>query len=357
MSRGSKESADRRPANGLPTSDLNRLTPMTIDAVITAYMAASGVRSAPSIRRAVQIYAPESVVEDGLQRLIAGRALEPRQTQWALAPVAWKGTIPDAILKTNSDWARVKRVILPMAALGLPLQPSSVRHFSHGDHLRAAALTVLYRLPLDPITVRLGEVRECLLVRSLAARFPDVRFAPVRGTERLDAFSTAVLNGLAEVPSDGAVEIVHQLAAQASHSKDPSLDGLRRALVTAALAPHDPITGLNGANELDWLSPAADGFAKPGDFARRVQSFVDNESTPPFDDRLAIGALYDLYLAKYPGDADSLAAFKARLLDAHRGRWLSLRRLDYIDAIDDELRRRSEIEVDGRQFHFVARVS
>ncbi len=342
-------------ADGWPTADLGRLTPLTVDALVLAYFAASGVRSGASARQALGRYATSEAVDTALRQLIDAQRLESRRALWALSPLGWDAPTAQAIVKSSSDWAGTRRTILPMAALGLPLHPASVRHFRRGENLRAAALTVLYRLPLNPEKTGPSQVRESLLVRSLTACFPGLRFAPVSGAERLDSFSTTVLRGLAQAPTAGRTEVLHHLLARVLGCDDLSLDRVRHAVVTAALRPDPQTADLEPERQAPRRPNPVD--APTGEFARRVQSLVETESTPPFSDRLAIGALHDVYRQTYPTDAGSLATFKARLLDAHRRRWLSLRRLDYIDAIDVDLRQRSEIEADGRQFHFVARVS
>ena len=262
-----------------------------------------------------------------------------------------------------------------MAALGLPLDRSTVARFARSENLRAGALTVLYGLPLDPSSVRLAQAKEALLVDALSTRFPHVELPKATGTARLDVFSAALLAGLA---GWGGANDASTLVQRALGIADPSIDAARLALVQHALAlgegrgpraagmgphaagPEPPGDALQAGPPGDALragaSPSgpASKVVPLSEFARRVLALAETIATPPFEDRLAIGALHDEYGRRHR-DGGTLSAFKARLSEAFRARWLSLRRLDYIDAIDDDLRRRSELDVDGRSFHFVAR--
>ncbi|MEL7368582.1 MAG: hypothetical protein AAFN74_06710, partial [Myxococcota bacterium] len=91
-------------------------------------------------------------------------------------------------------------------------------------------------------------------------------------------------------------------------------------------------------------------------FSARVRQIAQSTYTPPFTDRVAIASVYDAY-GQTHADAGRMSEFKRRLVAAHRARLVSLRRLDYVEAIEVELAERSALDVDGRAFHFVARDS
>ena len=325
----------------LPEPDLGRLSALTIDDLFVAVMATRGAQSARQLNGATERFAPDADAESTLDTMADTGLVESAGQRWRLSARGLRHRLAASIRATKSSWGRVRARILPAAALGVPLEPGLLDRLARSDHLRAMTLTVLYDLPLPIDTVRLPEARSCLVARSLSAHYAGLRLPPIRGTERLDPFSTAILRGMAGTQSGGVMKALQQLAGRALGTPDHSIEGLRRALVAAALSLGGK--GRHAEVELD-------------EFAGRVQSLADAEATPPFEDRLAISAAYELYLQRY-GDVGSLTAFKARLMDAHRGRWLSLRRLDYLDAVTSELREESEVEIDGRAFHFVARVS
>ena len=331
----------------LPSPDLTRLQPLTVETLIVALVAAFPRRSLAQIKRSLARFAPPSNWEGALHSLSSAGHIAPEGRGWRLADRGRDVPLAAAVLTAGADWARTRTTLLPMAALGLPLSPDAVRRFTRGDNLRAATLTVLYDLPLPLPTVRLAHTRACLLARSLTAHYRGLRLPPISGAERLDGFSAAILHRMAGTDRESISQTINILAGRAVGTNDPSLAGLRHALVTAAVARSEaradhppPVPHQNSVVE----------------FARRVQSLADVLATPPFEDRLAIGVAYEQYGRHHP-DAGTIGSFKQRLAAAHRSRWLSLRRLDYIDAIDAELRQRSELIIDGRRFHFIARVT
>ncbi len=334
----------------LPFPDLARLQPLTVEQLIVALLATAPRRSLAQVKRSLMRFAPPSHWEGALHSLSNAGLIATEGRGWRLADGGRNDPLAAAVLAARADWPRTRATILPMVALGLPLSPDAVRRFSRGDNLRAATLAVLYDLPLSLPTVRLTHTRACLLARSLAAHYDGLRLPPINGTERLDAFSTAILHRMAGTERQSVSQTITVLTSRALGTRDLSLDGLRHALVTAAVARSEtsPPVASRGARPTD--------VAEIGEFARRVQALADAVATPPFEDRLAISAAYELY-GRHHTDAGTIASFKQRLAAAHRERWLSLRRLDYVDAITADLRQRSELIIDGRHFHFVARVS
>jgi hypothetical protein len=87
-------------------------------------------------------------------------------------------------------------------------------------------------------------------------------------------------------------------------------------------------------------------------FAKKVNEVASKLSTPPFQGRVAIAQVYDVYGKIYP-DAGSLVNFKERLVNAARNREVQLSRLDLPERMGRELRERSETRWDREEVHFV----
>ena len=341
-------------------ADLGRLQSLAIEDVLIGLLAGRGPTFRRSVDGYVRAWLTTAEVTKGLRRLEDDAMAMSDGKQWRLTKAGRSLRIAAAAIESRSSWGRTRETILPMAGLGLSLKPTAIQRFGSGGHLRAAALTVLFGLPLAADGVRMSEVRECLLARGLASRFPGIAMPAVTGRHKFDAFSKAILRGFAGLRSGNTVNALNRLVSEAVGAPDVSLDALRSALVGAAL-DLGRASASNGGSESSAVTAHSDAASLDSElqrevaaFAERVQKLADAQCTPPFEDRLAIATVYDVYGRVHP-DAGSLSTFKQRILAAHRSRRLMLRRLDYIDAIDDELRERSEVEIDGRQFHFVAR--
>ncbi len=328
-----------------PTPDVHRLTPVSVDDIVLSALAVWTQRSDAQLTRAVAAFDAADRLKTALWGLRQRGLIEAHGSRWSLSPRGQRHLVAAAIREHRCDWAQTKAVVLPIIALGLPVSTDTLRRFRRGEALRAAALVVLYDLPLDPQTARPSEVRECLLARGLAARFPQLALPPITGATQLDRFSVAILRAMAGLYRPRSVNILGTLVARAVGAAGGTIDDARLALVKSALR-----------------APAADAPAPAGfslvDFAGRLMALVAAHHTPPFEDRLAIASAYEVYREAHPEHGDmSLERFKEHVGASHRARWLSLRRLDYINAIDPDLGRRSEVDIDGRTFHFVARDS
>jgi len=101
-------------------------------------------------------------------------------------------------------------------------------------------------------------------------------------------------------------------------------------------------------------TPAPKGFAgQINEIARSVETSIPGGGK--FAHKASIAEIYDAYGRKQP-DAGSLAAFKARLLDAHNKGEIDLLPLDDPKSMDPALRARSAIKGDsGTDYYFVDR--
>ncbi|MBU6407848.1 MAG: hypothetical protein KGS44_12045 [Alphaproteobacteria bacterium] len=103
----------------------------------------------------------------------------------------------------------------------------------------------------------------------------------------------------------------------------------------------------------DGAPPAPKGFAEQiNEIARDVETSIPGGGK--FAHKASIAEIYDAYGRKQP-DAGSLAAFKARLLDAHNKGEIDLLPLDDPKSMDPALRARSAIKTEYNEYHFVDR--
>ncbi len=189
--------------------------------------------------------------------------------------------------------------------------PSARRQFAKIDGIRASAMTALFNLPLKRGGVSMAQVLAAITERAIAGQ-------PV----------------VAEIGGN-TTELVGSLG------KLTDRKPLEAALIRAALNLADPAV------------PSGDTGDLAG-FAARVHAVTERLSSPPLSDAVAIAQVYDAY-GRTHADAGGLEAFKARLVRAHADRLVSLATLDSPDALDRDLRLRSEIQGQHRRFHLILR--
>ncbi len=318
-------------------ADPSRLSPISLGELVLVGFC-RGPKSAARLSRGFAPYVSANTVVRTVEELQAEGFIEAERRGRSLAASdrGRKSRLLSAALAGDMSFTKVKETLLPCAALGLGLSKTEIARFGRVDNLRAAAVAVLYDLDLSPAVATLSVAREQLLHKVLWSRFPTMSRVVTNGKAKLDPFSVAILRSVAGLERGNVTSVVNALACGGLGAKDYGSDGFRQALVRSSL--RDP----------------ADG--RKDDFVSRVQALVSDKVTPPFSDRLAVGTLYDAYGREYD-DARSLSDFKDRLISAHRHRRILLRRLDNTRAIDTDLRERSEIDVEGHKFHFVARTA
>ncbi|MEM7676122.1 MAG: hypothetical protein AAF449_08985 [Myxococcota bacterium] len=343
------------PSAALPTADPGRLASLTPTNIVVALLASRGELSDRQAVRAIATLVEEVRTEAALRVLARSAHIERRGSRWALTQQGWRNVLAAAIVEFGFEWRAVRDAVLPAVALKFVVSPRVVARLGRADGLRAAVLATTYGWPADqepPLT--LFQARGWLVAHALAAGFPGLKLPRGRHNGRLDAFSTSLLRGMAGLEAAPLSQTLHVLAARAVGAEDASVAALRRAIVRASLDAPVPtaeprLVKTNGANP-----ERINGDVTV--FSERVRRIARATNTPPFTDRVAIASIYDAY-GQTHADAGRMSEFKRRLVDAYRARLVSLRRLDYVEAIEVELAERSAIDVDGRAFHFVARDS
>jgi hypothetical protein len=223
------------------------------------------------------------------------------------------------LLGGKKGMEHAKKVVMPALVLGIDPKSKAAARLATAANLRAAALSVIFSLPVDKEKATLTAINSALLVRGMA--------------------------GL----TAGAATADPKLATVAHNAGDISKgEALARMLFKAGLALGQENSSSD--HEITERTDSGDLAA----FARKVQAVADGLSTPPFSRKVAIGQLYDAY-GRENSDAGSLQAFKARLLQANASGLIRLHPLDEPEALDAELRTRSVIETSRTRYHFIAR--
>ncbi|MEM7677909.1 MAG: hypothetical protein AAF449_18075 [Myxococcota bacterium] len=329
-----------------PQPDRTKLARIEARTLIEARLAV-GPRSEGELQKALRGYIDKAAFATAFNKIKDEGRITPVKTRWALRTDVQQHPIIAAIIAAGLDWSKVQGCVLPAVALGLSPRWEVAKRFTKVDSLRASLIALLYKLPVAVDRVTLPQARESLLVFTLSAvlpKVPEMRWPAIKGDASLDKFSVTVLRGLTQLSKGNIVQTINTVAAEAVEAKDTSADALRLQLVKACVIPRKIIDG--------------PGIEPPPieKFAQRIQSITDERAAPPFEDRLAIGTLYDIY-GRDHADAGSLASFKERIIAAFTKKLISLRRLDDKGLWDRETRDRSQVEYNDYRFHFVARTS
>jgi hypothetical protein len=258
----------------------------------------------------IKKYAQRNTVEQGVSLLSRQGYVEIEGKRLHLTPSGrTAGAARYGVLDKKTT---LENVVWPAMALGLDPTSKAAKRLSTPSILGAVLLAVLYELPLDAAKATSNQVIATLARRGLGG---EIRLA---ATAEIKAF------------------------AQALDSIDEP-QKLRPILIQLALQLNQP----------KMMEPTL----SVTEFAQRVQGIVDQSSTPPLSDAVAISQVYDAYGRLYP-DAGSLDSFKQRLLEANRAEHIYLLTLDRPEALPDDVRNRSQIQGRSRRrFHLIVRTS
>jgi hypothetical protein len=217
------------------------------------------------------------------------------------------------------SFAALKQSIV-VRALGLEPTRENLRRIASSDGLRAGIVARARGLAATTP----GETR-----RALAWRLVGVdSAAPVTTSSLLLHFLSRELGGIRAHSADDAFAQLAALLAEA-HRRDAG--ALRQALFAR------------------WLEDRPVGEESLGRFAARVLEVGRKTADGRFGpDKLFVSAL----LRALPHERDP-AAFKDRLLQAHRAGLLALSRADLVEAMDPREVESSEIRYMGATFHFL----
>ena len=258
-------------------------------------------------------------------------------------------------------WTRLRDGPLLVAALDLPRpDEAQLRRFATAGGLRAAVLTRMRALPLPPYPTAaeaLSAAGWSALAEVLGDELGDWRKRPFGS----GAVVSCVLGhrlGLRIALS--ASKLLSVLAANAAQARSDDVRALRAALLAGWLAPAraTPQTRLPTR-----LAPTTAAPTPPeqtttprfaGSFTAAVREAADDAPVGRFGRGLVfIADLFEAFAARHPGAVADLDAFKQRLLELARSGDLSLVRADLVEAMDQDLVRRSEIRDLHATFHFV----
>ena len=291
------------------------LTAVSVDEVLQSILFIQKTpKSAAQLASQCRSYLSTEAIKSSLARLIAQGQVNNEAGKLQLTATGRAAVA--ARYGGRYDDNKLKNVIWPARVLGLDPMSKAASRLSRPDTLRAVLLSVLYQLPVDTHSVTQSQALAALMTRGLASQ---VRVMPTQAAVKALA---ATLNGLDDAQK------------------------LRRAVLRVGLA-----LGAESGRTSDTDIPQPSTI---GEFAQRVQTLTESLTTPPLSRAVAIAQVYDAYGRDYP-DAGSLAEFKQRLLSAHKARLLKLQNLDEPDALEQALRKRSEIQGEQSRYHLILR--
>jgi hypothetical protein len=276
-----------------------------------------GRGTAAALARALAPLAPNQKWDALLDELVAEASVSRDGTRVALTE---RGRAAIKSLTAGArTFAAFKQSIIARA-LGLEPTRENLRRIAHSDGLRAGIVARARGLP----TATPGETRRALVWRLIGVDSA----APVTTASLLVHFLSRELGGLRSHSADDAFAQLAALLAEA-HRRDPG--ALRQALFAR------------------WLDDRPVGEEPLGRFAARVLEVGRKTGDGRFGpDKLFVSAL----LRALPHERDP-AAFKDRLLQAHRAGLLALSRADLVEAMDPREVESSEIRYMGATFHFL----
>jgi hypothetical protein len=276
-----------------------------------------GRGTAAALARALAPLAPNQSWDTLVDDLAGGGAVTRAGARIVLGE-AGRAAARDLTAGVKS-FAALKQSIVARA-LGLEPTRENVRRIAGSDGLRAGIVARARGLG----TTTPGETR-----RALAWRLVGVdSTAPVTTASLLLRFLSRELGGIRAHSADDAFAQLAALLAEA-HRRDAG--ALRQALFAR------------------WLEDRPVGEEPLGRFAARVLELGRKTTDGRFGpDKLFVSAL----LRALPHERDP-AAFKDRLLQAHRAGLLALSRADLVEAMDPREVESSEIRYMGATFHFL----
>jgi len=228
------------------------------------------------------------------------------------------------------SWKQLKSTHLVALALGLP--PGALGRVGKADGLRA--VLVQRQLGLGtPGTRSLHQVKDALCWKQLGVE-TDKPFT-------LAAVQSLLLGRVLQSSRELAPEqALWQLAARGVEARRPDADSLRLAALRAYVA--------GGADTLKIASVGGADTLKV--FAERVLRAARGATTGRFgESKVFISHVWNTL--QEPGLNEQ--AFKHRLLEANRLRFLTLSRADLVEAMDPKDVSASEIRDLGSTFHFI----
>jgi len=289
------------------------------DFVLSALTVKNGTRSVRQFVGDLKAYADTDRLEAAFEELVQAGWAEVNASRKAVLTAEGRHEAERRFGKLaggQEGLKRLKNVVWPALALGMEPNTKGGARLARPEHLRAALLVSLFRLPLDKDSATLSAAVSALVLRGMAG-------ASLQSSEHSE------------------LKPIVQNAGDLSDA-----DKLRQTVVRAALA-----LGARGTTQPDaGATPTRVDAA----FASNVQVLADKLSTPPFSNKVAIAQVYDAYGREHR-DAGSLDTFKEKLLAAHKKGLLKLRALDEPQAMDQELRERSLIKTRYGWYYFVAR--
>lgn len=312
-----------------PAPDATGLYPISVEDYLLTYLYTMNAAATPGqIAGWNKTYVDKKAVENSLDGLAQRGLVEVEGNKLSLSKAG--RTAAEKLAGGRFDKKKRDDLLLPALALGVPPSSKDAARLGRPDLLRATLLTTLYNLPLDRAAATMTQVVSAFVIRALAGKAGQAR-------------------------GDGRLK---DLAEDLGDLSDPGR--LRTALLRAALRlgqdePLDPVQPGSAPTPPKPEPPNADRQDDDlAGFAQRVQALASAMTTPPLSDAVAIAQVYDAY-GRQHADAGTLEVFKARLLTCQGKRLLDLRTLDRPEALERELRTRSEIQSRYRNFHLIGR--
>ncbi|WPB77179.1 hypothetical protein KYC5002_50400 [Archangium violaceum] len=284
---------------------------------------------------------------EGLARRTARNGLEltPQGRAHALA---WLGVkrLPD-----NTSWKKLKNTHLLARVLELPPSNGNLARLGTADGMRA----VLVQKQLggeSPGTKSLTQVRDALCWKQLGVD-TDKPFT-------LAAVQAVLLARVLQASREAEpTQAMRQLAAKSVGAKRSDAESLRLAALRSWLVPSSepvtapPATSTAPASRNVLATPPAPAREDLQTFAERVREAAKASTSGHFgEDKIFISHVWRA-LQGQVGDLDE-QAFKSRLVEANRARFLSLSRADLVEAMDPADVTDSETRYLGATFHFIS---
>ncbi len=347
----------------LPAADLTRLRPMDPRDVVLSFLGAELAATSKTVARRLSPWGIKGNSHPLLRALAETGLAEAAGRRWLITEAGKAEAARRFDLAAHPTWRAFADYHFVAAALGLDPALADTRvYLADARNLYACTLAVLFDLA-DPAThPKLSAMRAALVWRVAAARCPDLLTSegPKTMTGRHDALTRALYLGFCGLTRGTVDQATPTLLRRVLPGAAAGVNGIRRALASAALNTK-PVDDFETApSEADSAQPASPRADKPQDFAATVRALAQTLRTPKPNGghftggQVAIAQVYDAYTANGGGPM-TLDDFKARLWAAVRaGADFHLTRLDIPDLMDDELRNRSATPTRaGDVVHFI----
>jgi hypothetical protein len=330
--------------------DISRFYPISPELVVRAYLACQkqGI-SLTTLQDRLKALVAETTVDATVASLIESDEISGEKT----LKLTSTGKVSAAKLlgqDAKGNWETIKSKRLPLMALGLdPDDPNVRKKFKTADTLKAATFMIVFGLPKEVASNLKAALSEIVWL-ILRGGLPDVvGRGPFPTIDKPGHVERTLIAGLAGANAKTITEATDKLIAKAISAEKTGIEALRERLIAIGIEQAQKNTAPKAV-----LTKAAPVKAPKGkdNFAFHVIQVARKLSTPPFQGRVAIAQVYDLYGKLYP-DAGTLASFKERLINSAKNKEIDLGRLDLPERMSNDLRKRSETRWDREEVHFI----